>query len=60
MIENVCFLMPDAHPPRFDVVWWEDVKRFWKVERVMKAEQFESYKEALEFYRIQKAKENQN
>jgi len=59
MIKTVCLLRPDSRPPKFDVVWWEDVKKFWKTESVLKARQFESYQEALEFYKIMKAKENQ-
>jgi hypothetical protein len=59
MIYNVCALKPDYNPPRYDVIWWEDVKIFWKTKRVIKAKQFMSYKEAMEFYKMMKEKENQ-
>ena len=50
-------MLPDSEPPQFNVVWWETVERLWKRERVMKAEQFWSYEEAFDFYKIQKAKQ---
>jgi len=59
MVKNVIMLCPDCDPPKYDVIWWETVKTFWKRERtVMKAEQFKSFEEAIGFYNEQKAKES--